>query len=233
MACHLWWVWTPPIWDNYCFQLHWWACSFGTVVFSIFYHFLPITDPLPHWCDFLCEALCLLAHNTCLCWTLYQLLHWTGFTCLMDRWPMDLAASFPFLVTQCTLSQANQWWTLLIQYCHIPIYFHFSITFSTSLIHHADTTSHMSLCDASPSLDQLHLFDGQMIYHSHVIFPFLVTWHTPTVAQPIMSCHTAWSGIYCSFTSDEPCAHFLDYHSYLTHLYLRFFDIQVSPRVQT
>ena len=44
--------------------------------------------------------------------------------------------------------------------------------------------------------------------------------HAPTMAQPIMNHHTVWSGTYYSFASDEPCAHFLDYHPYLTHLYL-------------
>ena len=55
-----------------------------------------------------------------------------------------------------------------------------------------------------------------------VCFSFLsYPTHYPT-AQLIMSHCTTWSGTYCSFTSDEPCAHFLDYHSYLTCLYLPF-----------
>ena len=59
--------------------------------------------------------------------------------------------------------------------------------------------------------------------------PFLVTQHTPTVPQPIMSHCATWSGTYCSFASDEPCANFLDYHSYLAHLYLPFTRYKFPP----
>ena len=49
------------------------------------------------------------------------------------------------------------------------------------------------------------------------------------MAQPIMSHHAMQSGTYCSFASDEPCAHILDYHSYLTHLYLPFAIYNFPP----
>ena len=55
-----------------------------------------------------------------------------------------------------------------------------------------------------------------------VTFPFLVTQCSPTMAQLIMRCCTTQSGTCYSFISDEPCAHLLDYHSYLTCLYLPF-----------
>ena len=58
---------------------------------------------------------------------------------------------------------------------------------------------------------------------------FLVTQCTPAVAWPIMSHCTARSGTYCSFTSDEPCAHFLDYHLYSTHLYVPFAYTSFPP----
>ena len=45
--------------------------------------------------------------------------------------------------------------------------------------------------------------------------------HPPT-AWPITNPHATWSGTYYSFTLDEPCAHFLVYHLYLTCLYLPF-----------
>ena len=66
------------------------------------------------------------------------------------------------------------------------------------------------------------LFDGCMIYDSHVYSsPFSYLMHPP-VARPIMNHHATWSGTYYSFALDEPCAHFLVYHLYLTCLYLPF-----------
>ena len=129
-------------------------CCSVTFSTSLIHHHTPCHHDLLH------EPLCSLAHNVCLCWTLYQLHHWTSPTYLMDMWFMDLVATFLFLVTQ----------------------------------------------------------------------------HAPTVAQPIMSHHAMWSETYYSFISDEPCAHFLDYHSYLTYLYLPFkperkFSPQISDLV--
>ena len=56
------------------------------------------------------------------------------------------------------------------------------------------------------------------------------------MAQPITNHCTMWSGTYYIFASDEPCAHFLVYHSYITCLYVpyhprrrRLPEIQVSP----
>ena len=42
------------------------------------------------------------------------------------------------------------------------------------------------------------------------------------MAQPITNPCTMWSGTYYSFASDEPYAHFLVDHLYLTYLYLPF-----------
>ena len=70
------------------------------------------------------------------------------------------------------------------------------------------------------SLDQPHLFDGHMMYDSHVYSSPFSYFMCPTVAQPIMNHCTAGSGTYYSFASDEPCAHFIVYHLYLTCLYL-------------
>ena len=113
----------------------------------------------------------------------------------------------------------------LIRYSHIPLYFCFSITFSTSLIHHY-----------TPPLTWLHMF----VHDTHLCFirPALLIWWTDVLwftcfisilsspmcalAQPILNPHTAQSGTYYSFTSDEPCAHFLVYHSYITCLYLPY-----------
>ena len=72
------------------------------------------------------------------------------------------------------------------------------------------------------SLDQPHLFDGHMMYDSHVYSSPFSYFMCPTVAQPIMNHCTAGSGTYYSFASDEPCAHFIVYHLYLTCLYLPF-----------
>ena len=51
--------------------------------------------------------------------------------------------------------------------------------------------------------------------------------HPPTV-QPIMNPCITQSGTYYSFASDEPYAHFLVDHLYLTYLYLPF-DTENSP----
>ena len=44
----------------------------------------------------------------------------------------------------------------------------------------------------------------------------------PSVVRPITDPCTTWSGTFYSFASDEPYAHFLVDHSYLTCLYLPF-----------
>ena len=82
------------------------------------------------------------------------------------------------------------------------------------------THLHTTLTFASS--DQPHLFDGQMFYNSHALFPFLVAQHVPSCAWPIMNPCAMQSGTYYSFASDEPCACFLVYHLYLTCLYLLF-----------
>ena len=75
--------------------------------------------------------------------------------------------------------------SLLIRYTHIPFYFCFSFTSSTSLIHHY----------ALISSDRSRLFDGHIIYNSHDFTSILSisNVHPPTV-WPIMSPHTTWSG---------------------------------------
>ena len=96
--------------------------------------------------------------------------------------------------------------SLLIRYTHIPFYFHFSFTFSTSLIHHyapplrcAHTTITLTSSDWS------HLFDGHMTYDSHVFTSILsVSNMPPPVVQPITSSHTAWSGTFYNFAL---CSH--------------------------
>ena len=69
-----------------------------------------------------------------------------------------------------------------------------------------------------------------MIYNSHVT---LVTQHAllqPDQSQVIAPCSQALT--IHSFTSDEPCAHFLDYHSYLACLYFTFQEYKFPPRFQ-
>ena len=44
----------------------------------------------------------------------------------------------------------------------------------------------------------------------------------PAMGQLVTSHCTMQSVTYCCFISDEPCAQFLDYHSYLTCLYLPY-----------
>ena len=122
--------------------------------------------------------------------------------------------------------------SLLIRYSRIAFYFHFSITFSTLLIHHYapqhDCTWHNHMC--------LHLLSHGTCLH--FIRPASLIWWTDVlqftcfisilsnpnvwapVAQPTMNPHGAWSGTYYSFASDEPYARFLVDHSYLTCLYL-------------
>ena len=56
--------------------------------------------------------------------------------------------------------------------------------------------------------------------------------HAPTV-QPIMNPHTAQSGTYYSFASDEPYALFLVDHSYLTCMYLPFPIAEPQPIAYT
>ena len=134
----------------------------------------------------------------------------------------------------------------------IPFYFHFSFTSSISLIHHY-TPPHQ--CNRTWLYSHSHnihtCFMGliSLIWWTHDL------WFTcftsilsipnmcPPRVWPIMSPCTAWSGTYYSFTSDDPYARFLVYHSYLTCLYFTFHSdhhqrrtnqlpIWVSPRIQ-
>ena len=72
------------------------------------------------------------------------------------------------------------------------------------------------------ALDHPCLFDGHMIYDSHVYSsPFSYLMHPPT-AQPITNHCATWPGTYYSFTLYEPCACFLVFHFLLTCLYVHF-----------
>ena len=112
--------------------------------------------------------------------------------------------------------------SLLIRYAHIPFYFHFSFTSSALLIHHYALRLH-TITLALTSLGRSCLFDGHMIYDSHVFTSILsISNVRPPAVQPITSPPTMWSGTYYIFTSDEPYALFLVDHSYLTFMYLPF-----------
>ena len=109
--------------------------------------------------------------------------------------------------------------SLLIRYTHIPFYFRFSFTFSTLSIHHyapllQHNHTHTCMTFALASSDWSHLFDGHMIYDSHVC----ASSHGPTNHEP--SHHMVRY-----FPSDEPYALFPVFHLYLTCLYLPFSQI--------
>ena len=73
---------------------------------------------------------------------------------------------------------------------------------------------------ALTSLDWSRLFDGHMIYDSHIFISIpSISNVCPPVVQPIMSPHTTQSGIFYSFASNEPYTLSCCY-SYLTCLYL-------------
>ena len=95
--------------------------------------------------------------------------------------------------------------SLLIRYAHIPFYFCFSFAFSTSLIHHYTRPlqhDHARTCTtiALASSDRSRLFDGHMIYNSHVFTSILcISDMPPPAVQPIMSSHTMQSGTFYDF----------------------------------
>ena len=120
-------------------------------------------------------------------------------------------------------------------------------------LHHQSTTTH-SNC-TWPHSHSNHACTHfirliSLIWWTHdlqfTVFTFIISISNmhPPVVQPITSPHTVGSGTYYSFTSDEPYACFLVYHSYLTCLYFTFcsdhhqrranqLPIQVSSRIQT
>ena len=174
---------------------------------------------------------------------------------LMGRWELLVAAGWICELQSwwgpwCWLSQGHA--KGLVRWNHaldvidepgsyIAHYFHFSITFSTLLIHYYAPCQHDLLHEplwlfAFTSLDQPCLFDGHMMYDSHVYSSPFSYFMYPPVARPITNHHATQSGTYYSFTFDEPCACFLVYHLYLTCLYLPFsqrvFPIWVSPSFQ-
>ena len=91
-------------------------------------------------------------------------------------------------------------------------------------------TTHDRACAHTPftlaSSDQSRLFDGHMIYDSHVFTSILsISNRRPPTVRPITSPCTTQSGTYYNFTLDEPYARFLVFHLYLTCLYLPFSQI--------
>ena len=123
--------------------------------------------------------------------------------------------------------------SLLIRYAHIPFYFYFSFTSSASLIHHYALRPHVITLTLTSS-GQSRLFDGHMIYGSHVFTSILSisNMHFPAV-QPIMSPPTTWSGTYYIFALYEPYALFLVDHLYLTCMYLPFAKGEPQPIAYT
>ena len=109
--------------------------------------------------------------------------------------------------------------SLLIRYAHIPFYFCFSFTSSTSLIHHY-APPHW--CDRTQSHSHSLIWWTHVLQFTCFISILSIPNMHPPMVQPIMSPHTTRSGTFYSFALDEPYAHFLVYHSYLTCLYLPF-----------
>ena len=72
------------------------------------------------------------------------------------------------------------------------------------------------ICLCSISLASLTWWTDDILFTCYISFLSYLT-HPPT-AWPITNHCATQSGTYYSFTSYEPCAHFLDYHLYLTHL---------------
>ena len=74
---------------------------------------------------------------------------------------------------------------------------------STTTHLHSDVTAHdcTRMTIALASLDRSRLFDGHMIYDSHVFTSILsISNVPPPVVQPIMSSHTVRSGTFYNFT---------------------------------
>ena len=109
--------------------------------------------------------------------------------------------------------------SLLIRYTHIPFYFRFSITSSTSLIHHyAPPYQH----NCTQFHSHLLIWSTHVLWFTCFISILSIPNVCPPVVWPITNPHTTWSGTFYSFTSDELYAPFLVDHSYLTCLYLPF-----------
>ena len=132
----------------YCHIPHYFC--FSTISFpSLIHHHAPCQHDLPHDT---CEPLQLLMHGTCLHWTLYHLHYWTSFVYQMDRWPMDLAVTFPFLGTSCTIS------FILIPFP--PYHFHTVLcnsSWQSPNVPCHGLTSHEPLCHVVRDLLLVHL----------------------------------------------------------------------------
>ena len=90
-----------------------------------------------------------------------------------------------------------QWWASSSDTLIYPSIF----AFPSLSLHRWSTTMHLrSNMIALASLDQSCLFDGHMIYDSHVFTSILsISNMPPPAVQPIMSSHTTWSGTFYNF----------------------------------
>ena len=116
--------------------------------------------------------------------------------------------------------------SILIRYSHIPFYFCFSITSSTSSIYHY-APPHWSDCTHFIRPISFIWWTHVLQFTCFISILSIPNVHPPAV-WPIMNPCTTWSGTYYSFTLDEPYAHFLVDHSYLTFLYLTFKTITIA-----
>ena len=110
--------------------------------------------------------------------------------------------------------------SLLIRYAHIPFYFRFSFTFSTSSIHHYAPPLQCD-CVWSRSLHQTNLtysMDTWLTIHMYLLL-FLVSPMCPLLQSDqswVLAPHSQ------ALSIALPYARILVYHSYLTSLYLPF-----------
>ena len=110
--------------------------------------------------------------------------------------------------------------SLLIRYTHIPFYFCFSFTVSTSPIHHYAPPlwrDHAQLHSLYRT-DLAYLMDIWLMIHMYL----LLFWVSPTC--PLLGSDQSWVLAPCgqALSIALPYAHVLVYHSYLTCLYLPF-----------
>ena len=138
--------------------------------------------------------------------------------------------------------------SLLIWYCCICHYFFFSSVPFPSLIHCHAPCQHDLMCEPLWLLmcnahlcwilyQLLHWTSSPYLMDRWLIvliatFLFLSYLMHPIAAWPIISHCPMWSCTYCSFISDEPCACFLDYHLYLTCLYLPYHPRQTEKNTE-
>ena len=134
--------------------------------------------------------------------------------------------------------------SLLIRYAHIPFYFCFSFTFSTSPIHHyAPPLRHDRTCSHNNHthfIGLILLIDGHMTCNSHVFTSILsISNMPPPAVWPITSSCTTQSGTFYNFTLcslscfpfvfNLPVFTFHEEHHYQSPNQL---PIPVSPRIE-